>query len=77
MNIYGTVEADAWSRDFDYENYLSLFKRRYPEPSKWGSAFTEEGYRLFCVAMWHEVKARPIGGSEEEECVRSLLAAAP
>ena len=42
MNIWGTIEADAWSRTFDYEEYV-----RYCELARLPSK-TEAEYTSLC-----------------------------
>jgi hypothetical protein len=49
--IWCTVECDAWSRAFDYQNYLSLH-RRSGTTSK---AVTEQMYYTLCTAFESEM----------------------
>ena len=43
-NMWDTVEANAWSRGFDYDNYISLYKKVFPQ----GTPFKENTYLAFC-----------------------------
>lgn len=52
-NMWSTVEASAWSRDFDYENYVLLHKKVFPK----GTPFSEETYKEFCT-IFHNIMER-------------------
>ena len=43
-NMWNTVEAAAWARNFDYENYVLLYKKVFPT----GTPFKKETYLGFC-----------------------------
>jgi hypothetical protein len=44
-NIWGTCEADAYSRDFEYLDYLMICNARNTNP------VSEAAYRMFCYAF--------------------------
>lgn len=45
--MWGTIEADAWSRGFGYDDYLNLYQR-----SVGGVGFfCAEAYELICKAF--------------------------
>lgn len=50
-SIWGSAECDAWSRGFDYDNYLMHHHKRQEQ----GKIFSEEGYRLVCAVFEHEM----------------------
>ena len=45
MSIWSTVEAEAWSRGFRYEDYVNLHNRNNT------NALAEKSYRLICEAF--------------------------
>lgn len=50
-SLWTTVECEAWSRGFDYDNYLELHQKRQ-EGCK---VLTEDAYRVFCEAYEFEM----------------------
>lgn len=58
--MWSTPEANAWSRDFDYENYVLLFKTEFPI----GTPFKEETYKAFCK-VFESIMERSF---KEDEC---------
>lgn len=44
MNIWRTPEAEAWCRDFDYENYVLLHKKS----NCLAAPFPEKIYDMLC-----------------------------
>jgi hypothetical protein len=44
-SIWNTVEAEAWSRSLQYEDYVSLHKRNVSNPLR------KEAYKLICQAF--------------------------
>lgn len=55
-SMWSTVEANAWSRDFDYDNYVILYRKEFPQ----GTPFKEETYKKFC-AVFYSVMTKDIG----------------
>ena len=53
MSIWSTVEAEAWSRGFRYEDYVNL---HYQNST---NALTEKGYRLVCEAFDADLEREP------------------
>lgn len=51
-SIWSTVECDAWSRDFDYENYLGLYNKITGDDSK----ISKNTYSLICQAFDNQFK---------------------
>lgn len=51
QNIWNCVECDAWSRDFDYEEYIDLYNKR----NEGHSMFSEDGYRALCAVFEDEM----------------------
>ena len=45
--LWDSVEANAWSRDFDYQNYILLYKKVFPS----GTPFKEVFYKSFCQLL--------------------------
>lgn len=46
-SIWSSVEADAWSRGFDYEDYLHLHKQSCLE----ARVVSEKAYYRLCAAL--------------------------
>lgn len=46
-SIWGTVEVDAWSRDFNYDNYINLHKQYNCA----GNPMTFDGYARLCELL--------------------------
>jgi hypothetical protein len=51
-NFWRTVEVDAWSRNFDYEEYLEIHHKACVT----GQPLTCDGYYHFCVLMDDETE---------------------
>ena len=45
--MWGTVEADAWSRNFSYEDYVNLHR----QSGYVCNALCKEAYELICEAL--------------------------
>ena len=52
MNIWQSVECDAWSRNFNYEDYLYF----HMKSGDLGRVFTRQGYEAFCELMDSEME---------------------
>jgi len=48
VSIWASLEVLAWSRDFDYENYLHLHSLQQEPRSK---PLCKDAYKIFCTAM--------------------------
>lgn len=57
--MWETVEVDAWSRHFSYEDYVSLHRRS----GHVCNALCEEAYELVCAAL--DVQLEHDHGDEE------------
>lgn len=55
-SIWGTSEAEAWCRNFDYENYRWIHNQMSCE----AKPFSEDGYKAICVVFEDEM-IRDIG----------------
>lgn len=65
MTLFSTVEAEAWSRGFLYEDYVSLCERTASTP-----VVCEEVYALLCQAFdkQFEEDMRSAVDTEEDVC---------
>jgi len=45
--MWNTPEANAWARNFDYSDYVSLYKKEFPT----GTPFKEKTYLEFCTVF--------------------------
>ena len=61
-NMWDTVEANSWSRDFDYENYTHMFKKVFPQ----GTPFKEESYLAFCN-IFESLMVKDFNADESDE----------
>ena len=53
MSIWSTVEAEAWSRGFRYEDYVNLHYKNST------NALTEKSYQLICQAFDADLEKDP------------------
>ena len=60
-SIWSSIECDAWSRDFDYKNYLLLYTQLTSEESK----ISEKTYSLICKAFENQFDEDQILDEEE------------
>ena len=51
-SIWTTPEVGAWSRNFDYENYLSFVSKINPDQQP----FSEDGYQALCAVLDDEME---------------------
>lgn len=53
-SIWSSVEADCWSRNFDYDNYLAYHKKS----GCISTPMTKDGYALLCRALDYDMKEK-------------------
>ena len=59
MNIWSTVEAEAWARGLRYEDYRNLHYCNNTNAFNNTKALTEKSYRLICNAFDVDLEEEP------------------